>query len=176
MKKELEFQGEKYPSLRALALKLNLNYRNVARRLQNGWSLEQALEHAPAPKLKAHNARILETMKGNFKSIRAASEAYGIQEQTLAKRLRDGWSVSEAVGDVQRQIRHPRRGNTVVCEGKSYDSVVAFADAFQMNRQRTRKRLNSGWTPEQAVELEPAPPRFRNQDGSAREQVGQERS
>ena len=169
MKNELEFQGKKYPSLRALALELNLNYRNVARRLQKGWSLEQALEHAPAPKLKAHNARVLETMKGSFTSIRAASEAYGIQESTLAKRLRDGWSVSEAVGDVKRQIRHPQKGNRVVCDGKSYDSVWALADAFKMNRVRTRKRLNSGWTPEQAVELVAAPPRFRNQDGSARD-------
>lgn len=131
--------------------------------------MEQALGVAPSPNRNAHNSIRLDTKKGSFNSIREAANAYGLAERTLAKRLRDGWSAEEAVGDVKRQTRRPNRGNKVICNGRSYDSVWALADAFKMNRVRTRKRLVSGWTPEQAVELVAAPPRFRNQDGSARD-------
>jgi len=169
MTKKIIFQGREFSSLKALAAEFQVNYGNVVRRVRTGWTLEQALDIEPAPRRTAHNSVILKTTKGNFTSIRAASEAYGIQEGTLAKRLRDGWSVSEAVGDVKKQIRHPNRGNTVICDGKSYDSIWALADAFNVNRKRTSKRLRSGWSPEQAVGLQAAPPRFRNQDGSARD-------
>ena len=169
MRKKIIFQGREFSTLKELATEQQVHYGNLVRRVRTGWSLEQALDIEPTPKRTAHNARILETMKGNFTSIREASEAYGIKETTLAKRLRDGWSVGEAVGDIKKQIRRPNKGNTVICDGKSYDSVSALADAFNVNRIRTSKRLRRGWSPEQAVELQPAPPRFRNKDGSARD-------
>jgi hypothetical protein len=62
------------------------------------------------------------------------------------KRSGDGWSVSEAVGDVKKQIRQPKRGNKVICDGKSYDSVWALADAFSVNRTRAVRRLRSSNT------------------------------
>ena len=167
--KEIEVQGKSFSSIKEAAKYFGVCYGNVTVRLRTGWTLEQAFELEQRPKRVSHNATQIETKKGIFSSIKAASEAYGITERTLAKRLRDGWSIDEAVGDQVRKPRRTGRGEKVTCRGVVYESIWALADAFNVNRVRTRKRIKSGWTPEQSVDLEPSPPRFRNQDGSARD-------
>lgn len=167
--KSIKVGGKSFSSKNEAAKYFGVRYGNIHRRLRAGWTLEQAFELKPRPKRASNNATQIETKKGIFPSIRAASEAYGIDERTLAKRLRDGWSISEAVGDTERKLRQPSRGIKVTCNGTVYQSIWALADAYKVNRIRTRKRIERGWTPEQAVDLAPSPPRFRNQDGSARD-------
>jgi len=117
---------------------------------------------------KAHNAKEVVTSEGKYESVRDAAIKYGIKEATVHKRLRDGWPPDEAVGII-KHVRTPKKGKPVRCQGVSYSTMQQFADVFGANRIRTRKRLRSGWTPEQAVGLEPPPPRFRNQSGAARD-------
>lgn len=50
-----------------------------------------------------------------------------------------------------------------------YPTVNDLADAYGVNRVRTRSRLARGWTTEEAVGVQEKPPRFRNQDGSVRD-------
>lgn len=54
-----------------------------------------------------------------------------------------------------------------------FNSVAEFADYYEMHHQqnkvRTRKRLDSGWTPEQAVGIDERPPRFRGEGGGVRD-------
>ena len=169
MRKKVTVETKTFPSLRSAAAFYKLNYGNVARRYSSGWSLEQALEVEKPPKRKGHNAVRMQTEMGVFHSIRETAKAYDIKEATLAKRLRDGWSIAEAVGDMARPIKHPKKGTTVYCNGIKYESIFDFADAFSCNRIKIRQRLNRGWTPEEAVELHPPPPRFRNQNGSERD-------
>lgn len=168
-KKSVTVEGVDYPTVRAAAKVYGLAHGNVTRRLLYGWTIEQAFELEPPPQRKAHNATKLVTDKGVFNSIRDAAVAYGLEEGTVAKRLQIGWTDKQAVGEEQPPKRRPRKGRTIVCENKEYPSVNEFADAYGVNRIRTRKRLDSGWTPEEAVGLEPSPPRFRNQDGSVRD-------
>ena len=116
----------------------------------------------------AHNAKEVITSDGKFQSVRQAAARYGLKEATVHKRLRDGWPPDEAVGII-KHVRTPKKGKPVRCQGVCYSTMKEFADVFGANRVRTRKRLRSGWTPEQAVGLEPPPPRFRSQGGAVRD-------
>ena len=168
-KKSMTVDGVTYATVRAAAKAYGLAHGNVTRRLLHGWTVEQALEIAPPPKREAHNATRLRTDKGDFKSIRDASLAYGIEEATISQRLRLGWSDRQAVGEEAPPRKRTGRGKKIVCEGREYLTVNDLADAYGVNRIRTRKRLASGWTPEEAVGVQEKPPRFRNQDGSVRD-------
>jgi hypothetical protein len=168
-KKKITVSGVDYSTVRAAAKAHGLAHGNVTRRLNTGWTIEQAFELEPRPQRNAPNATKLVTGKGIFNSIRDAANAYGLLESTISNRLRLGWSDKQAVGDEKPPRKRPRKGRTLVCENKEYPSVNDFADAYGVNRIRTRKRLDSGWTPEEAVGLKPSPPRFRNQDGSVRD-------
>lgn len=168
-KKSVTVEGVDYPTVRAAAKVYGLAHGNVTRRLLYGWTIEQAFEFEPPPQRKAPNATKLFTDKGVFSSIREAATAYGLLESTISQRLRLGWSDKQAVGDEPPPRKRSGRGKTVDCENKTYPSIDEFADAYAVNRVRTRKRLLGGWTPEEAVGLVPPPPRFRNQDGSVRD-------
>ncbi len=167
--KNIVFRGKTYRSLKKLASEYEANYPNLPRRYRLGWTLEQALGLAPAPKRKAHNATQLTSSIGAFSSIRDASSKLGIKEQTISKRLRDGWPVDEALGLAPPPERKPRSGVAVLCEEVEFPSVAAFARRYKKNETQTRKRLELGWSPEQAVDLVPSPPRFRDQSGAARD-------
>lgn len=168
-KKSITVDDQTYPSVRAAAEAHGLACGKVTRRLLQNWTVKQALELEPAPKREAHNATKLTTAKGVFKSIRDASAAYGIEEATLSQRLRLGWSDRQAVGEEPPPRKRTGRGKKIVCEAIEYLTVNDLADAYGVNRIRTRKRLASGWTPEEAVGVKEQPPRFRNQDGSVRD-------
>ena len=123
----------------------------------------------------AHNARVLESSIGTFPSFRAASKATGVEEGTIQSRIAKGWSADQALG-VEPAPPRKFRGSKVVCAGVTYDSKNALARAFGLNPIRVSKRLSRNWTPEQAVDLEPAPPRFRDHHGHARNHMWKERT
>jgi len=81
--------------------------------------------------------------------------------------LRKGWSVKEAVHGDRKRV--PKAGNPVNFRGMAYDSGKALATAFGIDGHLYWKRINRGWTIEQALDLAPAPPRFRDYDGHARD-------
>ncbi|GEM_PF-4892330 len=167
--KTYEYRGESFPSLMSLADKFSVNYWNLIRRIKSGWTIQQAMGDSPKPIRKAHNSLELKTSIGTFNSVRDASIATGIAEGTLASRLRKNWSPDEAIGIKRHKTRHA--GNNVVCEGRVFLSVFHFADSYNKSRTRIHKRLASGWTPEEAVDIAPRPPRFRNQEGAARDHM-----
>ena len=165
---DITFRGTTYSSVRKLAAAYGAHYGNVVRRLRSGWSIEQALGLSAPPSRKAHNAEKLVSKSGQFSSIREAAKTFGIKEATIANRLRLGWSVDEALGLVAHPKPDPIR-NRVVCAGHEHSSTASFAKHYGQNVVRVRKRLLSGWTPEQAVDLESSPPRFRDEKGAQRD-------
>ena len=161
------FRSKEWPNLKALAEHIGAHYGNAQRRYRDGWTIEQALGLEPPPKRKANNAITIMSSIGTFESCREASQATGIKEATIVARLANGWTADEALGATKKRRR--TTGKIVECEGVTFKSIFALADRYDVNRIRTRKRIASGWTPEQAVGVEPSPPRYRNQEGSARD-------
>ena len=165
---EITFRNTVFSSLKELAATYEANYWNLARRLRSGWSIEQALGLKEKPSRKAHNARYLVSKAGRFSSIREAAKKLGLQEATITNRLRLGWSVDEALGLTAPPMIEPVR-NRIVCEGQEHPSIASLARHYGKNNGMVYKRLRSGWTPEQAVDIDPSPPRFRDELGAARD-------
>lgn len=162
------FRGE-YLTLKELSTVYQAHYGNLVRRLRANWSMEQALNLAPKPKRKSHNGISLVTSIGTFSSCREAANATDIKEATIVARKAKGWSDDEAVGAQERPQLYVRKGRSVVCNGRTFLSVAEFSDHYGKKLVKTWKRLNSGWTPEQSVDLVPSPPRYRDQKGAVRD-------
>ncbi len=123
----------------------------------------------PPPKQK-RPGRALATSKGTYKTIREASKATGIAAANIAARLKLGWTSDQACGYALAP-KHETSGiaKEIFCEGARYASQTQLAEAFDLRPALVGKRLRNGWTPEQAVNLNLPPPRYRNADGSPRE-------
>ena len=168
-KREFYIRGTAFSSLTEAAKEYGLTVQLVSKRLKDDWTLEQAVGIEPPPKRLAHNAKSLETTKGQFESVRAASKASGVSEANINARLKLGWTPDQACGFASSPKRASNNASQVECAGKSFDSKAALADAYEIPYRKLAKRLRSGWTPEQAVGLDHAPPRYRNSDGSKRD-------
>lgn len=155
--------GITFSSMREAAAHFKQHYGNVARRIKSGWSYEEALGLKPHKKKIPSRGIKLTTSAGTFLSIRAASDHFRIEEGTIRKRLAMDWTPDEAVGLAEHR-KSPRQTKEITCAGKCYPNSWSLAQAFGKKEKLIAKRLLLGWTPEQAVELEAAPPRFRNQN------------
>lgn len=151
-----------FKTLKLAAEHFGVHYGNVVRRLNAGWTAEEALGIAKRKRPNSWNASQLKTSQGMFPSIKDAAQHFGLEAGTLQRRLDHGWTPDQAVG-ISEHKRKSRIYKTFICAGKHYPSSWALARAFGKKKQLVAKRLLLGWTPEQAVELVEAPPRFRNQ-------------
>jgi hypothetical protein len=97
-KREFNIRGTAFSSLTEAAKEYGLTVQLVSRRLKDDWTLEQAVGIEPPPKRLAHNAKSLETTKGQFESVRAASKASGVSEANINARLKLGWTPDQACG------------------------------------------------------------------------------
>ena len=168
-KRELNILGSTFSSLTEAAKEYGLTVQLVSRRLKGDWTLEQAVGVEPPPKRLAHNAKSLKTIKGQFESVREASKASGVPEANIIARLKLGWTSDQACGFASAPKKGSNNASQVKCAGKIFVSKAALADAYDIPYRKLAKRLRIGWTPEQAVGLEDAPPRYRNSDGSKRD-------
>ncbi|MCM5569395.1 GIY-YIG nuclease family protein [Burkholderiaceae bacterium FT117] len=158
--------GETYSSISAACERFGVSPQTAARRLRDGWSAEQAfgLELAPA---SHHDGIEVRTSEGVFRSVSEAAARFGLKAGTIHARLRKGWSPDEAVG-IAKRPRSPKNTGAVSCAGERFPNIKSLAERYGLRRALVYKRIRSGWTPEQAVERQEPPPRFRNQVGGAR--------
>jgi len=166
-RRKIKVANTLFASVTEAAIHFGVHKGNAVRRLNAGWTPEQALELEPKPKRQAHNKRTLITSIGVFESYRQAAITTGIQESTIQARVRKGWSHDQALELVDPPNRE-YSGNALCCDGKTFKSTAAFARHYSKNSIRTAKRLKRGWSPEQAVDLVKPPPRFRDHHGHAR--------
>lgn len=165
-RKDIKVRGKSFASIKGAAEYFGASVSNVGRRLRTGWTVEEALGLAPHRIRRPLQMVRIETSQGVFPSIQEAAKHFGVEAGTIQYRLSEGWTADQAVGIAYRK-RKPKITVAVVCAGKSYPNRWELARAFDKKPQLVAKRLDSGWTPEQAVGLEESPPRFRNQIGGA---------
>ena len=163
-------QGE-FDSIKSAAKHFGVATSTIQGRLSKGWSMDDAL--GIVERQKRTTGKKLVSSVGTFSSLRDAASKLGIKAENISNRLSLGWTVDEALEITKRTVRHPSRGKKIECDGVKFNSIAEFADYYEINHQQnkktTRKRLYSGWTPEQAVGIDERPPRFRNKDGGVRD-------
>lgn len=92
------------------------------------------------------------TIDGKMLSIEDAAKVYGITKQLMLHRLRTGWSDRQVVG-IDPPLKPGARILSI--SGQTYASIRHAASAFNLNYSLVFSRINSGWTPEQAVGIAP---------------------
>lgn len=94
-KRSYRYKGQDY-NFSEIATIANINKRTLRRRLQNGWSLEEAIEIPVARKTFILKRRLYK-YNGQLLSVQQIAEKYNISKKTINKRLRDGWSIEETI-------------------------------------------------------------------------------
>ncbi len=95
---QVTVEGKKYPSIRQAAIALGKDFRKVYDRFsEKGWTLEQALDLAPPPdSVKAVGLQL--TVFGiTYRSVSKAADAYGINPESLRRRIARGESPEAAI-------------------------------------------------------------------------------
>lgn len=103
----VEVAGVKYPSIRQAAIALGKDFRKVYDRFsEKGWTFEQALDLAPPPDtVKAVGLQLI-AFGVSYKSIAKASEAHGINPESLRRRIVRGESAEAAITAAKSRRRN----------------------------------------------------------------------
>jgi GIY-YIG catalytic domain len=159
--------GEDFSSVTELAARYGLVATKVQQRLRLGWTAEQAVGIEPRARLGS-TGRPLTHDGIRYGSLAEASRALGLDPLTVTARVAKGYSVEDALnGNLRGHSGH--RSKSIEFRGREYGSREELCSQFGQRWGNVLRRMNRGWTIEQALMLEPAPPRFRNHEGHARD-------
>jgi hypothetical protein len=164
--KEIVCKGKKYPSIKALAKAYRKHPVRLAYNLRNGWTPEEAV--GLVKRKRKRQGRRIEVQGRTLPSVSAACEFFGLQEGTIAARLRSGYSPDDAFAGRLRPRRPSAMARKFEFEGHSYSSGTALAEAFGERWSNVSRRLVRGWSLSQALRVTTPPPRYRNFEGHAR--------
>ena len=141
-----------YESISQAAQAYDLDSSLVTSRLRSGCTPEQAVGIATRDKKIGLGKPVeLEILGKKFRSIKAASEEYGLDYRMVKHRIYSGWSEMQALGLEARK----KAGNEIVVEGLLYSSLSAAEKAYGVSSETIGSRLRKGLTPEQAVGITP---------------------
>ena len=165
-KTTLYCDGKSYSSIAELAQAFKLHPSSVGRRLRDGWTPEQAVGIQDRRRLGHPNWVTFQGKK--YRDLVELAKTYGIDPRNLRFRLSAGYSLKDAIEGNFRQ-RVSAVAKAITFEGKRFDSYQALGNAYGQKASNVLRRLQRGWSLEQALLLEPSPPRFRNFEGHARQ-------
>ena len=150
---KITYNGREYGSERELADAYGVKYAKYKRRLRYGWTREEALEIVCKKDSEDLKEPIL--YDGEiYNSERALAEAYGITYTAYRNRILYGWTQEEALGIVSKK----KLGDSeekVLYEGREYESERELAQAYGVRYLKYKRRLQHGWTREEALEIVP---------------------
>tara|TARA_Y100000033_G_C2706711_1_gene91304 strand:+ start:6 stop:638 length:633 start_codon:yes stop_codon:yes gene_type:complete len=94
--REISFRGVRYSSISQLSKNFNKKNSKVRSRLNNGWTISQALDLSPPPKRKApHNAISIEYKGKTYSSIQELSNKLGMNRDFVSDKIKEGYSIDE---------------------------------------------------------------------------------
>jgi len=85
----------------------------------------------------------------SYYSIKELSVAYKKIPQSVAKRVRDGWTAEEAVGLVKRKRKG--HGTSIAVEGIEYPTIKDACEKYSVNPKVIRARISNGYSAEDAI-------------------------
>lgn len=159
--------GQLFDSIKALCERFGADRGKVTRRLNQGWTPEQALD-LENRKRKGSTGKPLVYNGNQYSSLVEASQALGLSPATIAARVWRGYSTADALGGNLRP-RHGSRLKPIEFQGKTYASHRELCSQYGETWSNVHRRVTRGWTMLQALGIEPPPPRFRNFKGHARD-------
>lgn len=111
---EIEYEGQRYPTLAALARAFGISEKLLDGRRRWNWPLSDALTR-PCKSRSRHDVPV--TVQNNqFPNIKAAANSYGVSYKAAAARLKAGWATEEVFG-IAKHLR--RRKRSLVCKGRA---------------------------------------------------------
>jgi len=105
----IEIEGRQFSSLRQAAIAYGIDPALFSDRLRKGWSVEKAIGIAPRDAFKGQPVAV-EIEGKRFSSLAQAATSYGIAPNIFRQRLRNGWTVNQALGIETRSTQSPLAG------------------------------------------------------------------
>ena len=93
--RSVEYGGKTYVSLSDLSESLNISYLNLLRRINNGLSVDVSVKECL--EISRGERKKIEFRGEWYPSYSALAKAWGISKQILSLRLKNGWTLEEAV-------------------------------------------------------------------------------
>jgi group I intron endonuclease len=155
-RESIRFRGKVYPTMASLAAAFCMPATRLYGRLENSWSLEEALEVVKR-KRQPPPGKPVEYQGKTYPSTTALAKAFGQSPNNVAARLRREWSVAQAVGDEEPPLSPlmGRRKRTSVKTKHGVKVFNTFKEACEwcgVDRTVAYGRLGIGWTIEEALE------------------------
>ncbi len=118
-------------------------------RKRYGWSDDEVFGISPRNKPYSRTDTQILVSGKCFRSVSRAAEHYGLSKGCVIQRLRNGWTIDEAFGLTERDIRP---------NSKSFAGYKSIADAARqtgIGQSTISWRLKKGWSPQQALGITP---------------------
>lgn len=122
-----------------------------------GWTIEQALEIAPAP-LRTYDGFKYELRGVRYRTFSEACKAHGLTDSAVRCRLAKGWTQEEAFGLLPRK-KEPK-APAITIAGVKYPGLAAATEAAGIPLSTVKKRLRGGYSLAQALGNESPPKRM----------------
>ena len=161
------YQGKEYKSRSELAISYGIKPSTFFARLGYNWSIEEAL--GIVPRHRHRKGRPIEFAGKQYPSRKELAISYGIKPLIFFSRMRNNWSIEEALGIVPRH-RH-RKGHPIEFAGKQYPSRKELAISYGIKPSVFFARLGRNWSIEEALGVVP---RHRHRKGHPIEFAGKQ--
>lgn len=92
----ISYKNKRYKSIGSIAKDYNMTSSQLHKRLEHGWTLNEALSIPMEREQKILNVRLYE-YQGKQMSVKQLSQKYGIDQRNIYRRLARGWSIEEAI-------------------------------------------------------------------------------
>lgn len=97
-KRDVEYNGIKYNSVRKMSEALGIPRTTISARLNRGMSIKEAVEHEYTIPNKLPDPIQITIQGVTYKSKGEAARAHGIKPSIFIKRLKEGWDLDSAIG------------------------------------------------------------------------------
>lgn len=145
MSKSIEYNGNKFKSLRNLCDFYNVPYYAIYFRINKGCSLEEALTEP------VRNNRVVEFQGKKFKSTREFCRHYNLNATTFCNRRNMGWTIEECVYGKANKCGRPKFMGEIEFEGKKYKNFKSLCKDYNVNYENCRMRHYRGWTLKECI-------------------------
>ena len=157
-----------FKSVSTAAIAVGIDESLVYGRLTKGWTVDEAFGLVPRKKPQPSGKRCVVKIKGELRVFRTLSDAArenGLTLHLVSGRINNlGWAIEQALGIEPPPPKGPPNHASEITfafcgRQHKYDSIADACRKHGLQQGTVAFRLRSGWSPEQAMGLEPPPSR-----------------